>query len=148
MSLMSFPTLSTLSRTLHEMRNALDKAYGDEWNTPTTTTFWAPRVNIRETGEEIEISADLPGVKKEDLSVGIENNMLVLRGNRQSETEAKEGIFHRVEKIHGSFERSFSLPAGLVRDKISASLKDGVLWVRIPKAEEAKPKVVLVQVED
>ena len=148
MSLMSFPTLSTLTRTLHDMRSALDRAYGDEWNSPTTTTFWAPRVNIRETGEEIEISADLPGVKKEDLSVGIENNMLVLRGTRQSETEGKEGIFHRVEKIYGSFERSFSLPAGLVRDKISASLKEGVLMVRIPKADEAKPKVVQVQVED
>lgn len=148
MSLMSFPNFVSLSRTLNEMRNALEKSYLDEWNTPTTTAFWAPRVNVRETPEQIEISADLPGIKRDDLSVGIENNMLVIRGTRANETADKDGTFHRVEKVYGSFERSFSLPTGLVRDRISASLKDGVLVVSIPKTDEAKPRIVEVKVQE
>ena len=148
MSLTTFPSLSSFARTLHEMRNALDKAYADEFTGPTTTAMWAPRVNIRESREWIEISADLPGVRKEDLSVQVENNLLLLRGNRRDETEEQSGTFYRVEKVYGSFERTFSLPAGLRKDEVSATLKDGVLTVRVPKAEEAKPRQVEIQVQD
>lgn len=147
MSLVPFARLTPLARTLQEMRNELERAFGEDFSGPTTTTFWAPRVNVRETPEMIEISADLPGVKKEDLEIHVEQNLLVIRGSRKEEFEDKTGTWHRVEKVYGQFERAFNLPAGLVKDDIKASLRDGILTVSIPKAEEARPRQIEVKID-
>ncbi len=148
MTLMPFARLNSFARTMQEMRAELDRAFGqDALSTPTTTTFWAPRVNVRETTDEIEISADLPGVRKEDLEIHVEQNLLVIRGNRKDEPEDRSGTWHRVEKIYGQFERAFNLPSGLRREAIKAALRDGILTLTIPKAEEAKPRQIDVQID-
>ncbi len=130
------------------LRNELEKVFGEDFlSSPTTTTFWAPRVNVRESAEAIEISADLPGVAREDLQIHVEQNQLILRGTRKDDREDKSGTWHRVEKIYGQFERAFNLPSGLRRDDIKATLRDGILTVAIPKAEEARPRQVEIKVE-
>jgi HSP20 family protein len=109
---------------------------------------WMPAVDIYETAEhEVVIKADLPDMKREDVGVTVENNVLTLKGERKLEQEVRREHFHRIERRHGSFSRSFTLPSTVDASKISATYKDGVLTVRLPQREEAKPKQIAVNVE-
>jgi HSP20 family protein len=103
---------------------------------------WAPAVDIYETTDrEYVIKADLPEMKREDIQLTFEHNVLTLSGDRN--VEAVEGL-HRAERFHGRFSRSFTLPATVDGSRISAAYKDGVLTVRIPQREDAKPKQIEV----
>jgi len=109
---------------------------------------WVPAVDIYETdGHEVVIKAELPDVKKEDINVTFENNVLTLSGERKQEERTKRGQYQRVERHFGSFSRSFTLPATVDASRIAASYKDGVLTIRLPRREEAKPKQISVNVE-
>jgi HSP20 family protein len=110
-------------------------------------TNWLPACDIYETGKEIVLKAELPGLAKKDVFVSIENNVLTIRGERKFEEEVKRENFHRVERKYGEFLRSFTLPAYINADKILAEFKDGLLWVFMPKREEAKPKQIEVNVK-
>ncbi|MGE5708023.1 MAG: Hsp20/alpha crystallin family protein [Bacteroidota bacterium] len=144
--LIPFNNLATtlINRTMREMGQDLDRLYYED---STETTFWSPKVNISETPEQVIISADLPGIKQDDLSIHMEGNNLVLKGERKPETLGEGEHTHRVEKQYGAFQRSFSLPMTVQRDAIKASLKDGVLRINIPKRDEAKPKVIPIEIE-
>jgi HSP20 family protein len=103
---------------------------------------WAPAVDIYETSDrEYVIKADLPEMKREEIELTFEHNVLTLSGERKA--DAVEGL-HRAERFHGRFSRSFTLPAMVDGNRISASYKDGVLTVRVPRREEAKPKQIEV----
>jgi HSP20 family protein len=93
------------------------------------------------------IKAELPDVKKEDIGVTVENNVLTLTGERKQEQATKRDQFQRVERRFGSFSRSFTLPTSVDAGQIAASYKDGVLTIRLPRREEAKPKQISVNVE-
>ena len=109
---------------------------------------WVPAVDIYETdAHEVVIKAELPDVKKEDIGVTFENNVLTLTGERKQEQSTKREQFQRVERRFGSFSRSFTLPASVDAGQIAASYKDGVLTIRLPRREEAKPKQISVNVE-
>jgi HSP20 family protein len=110
-------------------------------------TKWAPVCDIYETEKEIMVKAELPGVKKENVSVSIENNLLTLYGERKFEEETKKENYHRVERTYGEFMRSFTLPAFVDNAKIQAEFKDGILTLTLPKLEEAKPKQIEVKVK-
>jgi HSP20 family protein len=110
------------------------------------TFGWSPMVDIVEDNNEYLIKADLPEVKKSEISVTVENGLLKIRGERKYETEDKSRTYHRVERSYGKFERSFSIPGDADGTKISAEFKDGVLMVHLPKDEKAKPKAVDVKV--
>lgn len=107
---------------------------------------WSPLVDISETRDDIIVNAEVPGMKKDDIKIIIQDNVLTLKGEKQKEKEEKDKSYHRVERSYGSFERSFSLPVSIQVDKIKANYKEGVLTIHLPKAEEAKPKEVTVQV--
>ena len=93
------------------------------------------------------IKADLPGVDKKDIEVKLENGVLSIRGEKQTETETGKGTKrHRTERFHGTFARSFTLPEAVKADQVDASYKDGVLKLAIPKAEEVKPKAIDIKV--
>jgi HSP20 family protein len=107
---------------------------------------WAPAVDIYETNDrEYIIKAELPEMKREDINLTFDNNVLTLSGERKAEFEADNGTFHRSERAYGRFTRSFTLPATVDGNRISATYKDGVLSVRIPQREEAKPKQIEVR---
>ena len=109
---------------------------------------WVPPVDIYETdAHEVVLKAELPDLKREDISVTFENGVLTLRGERKLEQEVKKDNFQRIERRHGAFSRSFTLPNTVDAGKISASYKDGVLTIRLPQREEAKPKQIAVNVE-
>ncbi len=109
---------------------------------------WVPAVDIYETdAHEVVIKAELPDVKKEDINVTFENDVLTLSGERKQEETTKREQYQRVERHFGSFSRSFTLPATVDASRIVASYKDGVLTIRLPRREEAKPKQISVNVE-
>jgi HSP20 family protein len=124
----------------------LNRMFSDIYS--ETARSWVPPVDIFETeNHEVVIKAEVPEVRKEDLKVTFENNVLTLSGERQSVENSTQDQFRRIERRHGSFTRSFTLPASVDAARISASYKDGVLTVRLPRREDAKPKSIDVNVE-
>ncbi len=107
---------------------------------------WSPSVDIKEDKEEYVVTAELPGMKKDDVQITFSNGTLKIEGERQKEKEEKNVNYHRVERVYGKFCRSFQLPSSIQQNKISAEFKDGILTVHLPKSEEAKPKVIEVKV--
>ena len=120
----------------------LDDFFNDGWNVPAVTqnTHWHPEVDIRETDDAFTIIADLPGLKKKDVNVNVKDGKLEISGERIFENKEENGSYHRRERSYGSFNRSFHLPEIVLEEKITASFKDGILSLEVPKAEEVKPK--------
>jgi HSP20 family protein len=125
----------------------LNRMFAD-WYGESFNRGWMPPVDIFETEQhEFVIKAELPDMKREDINLTFENNVLTLRGERKFENEAKRDNFHRVERSYGSFSRSFTLPNAVDPSRISAAYKDGVLTIRLPQREDAKPKQISVNAE-
>ena len=131
------------------LQEQINRVYGDGvGNTAeeSNLTPWAPAVDIFETEHELVVKADLPEVNPQDLDIRVENNILTIRGERKFENKVNEENYLRVERAYGSFSRSFSLANSVKSDAIKADYQDGVLTLSIPKREEAKPKLIKVNV--
>jgi HSP20 family protein len=111
-----------------------------------TVAEWAPLVDIVEDENEYRIKAELPEVKKEDVKVTVQDDVLTISGERTFEKEENGKKYRRVERAYGSFARSFTLPEDADGTKVAAGFKDGVLTVRLPKSEKAKPKSIEVKI--
>ena len=107
---------------------------------------FAPAVDVEERPEEFVLSVDLPGVSPKDVKVSFMGDTLTIRGERRQSSPAKDGNVHRSERVYGVFERSFLLGAPVRGDKVQASYRDGVLEIRVPKAEEARLREIEIQV--
>ena len=107
---------------------------------------WAPVVDIVEDENEYLIKAELPEVKKDDVKVTVQDDVLTISGERMFEKEEKGRKYHRMERAYGSFARSFTLPEDADGEKVAAEFKDGVLKVHLPKSEQAKPKSIEVKI--
>ena len=114
---------------------------------PFSMGGWSPSCDIYETENEIVVKAEIPGVKKEDVKLSMQDNVLTLSGERKFEEETKKENYVRVERGYGSFTRSFTLPPFVDATKIGAEFKDGLLEVKLPKLEQAKPKEVEIKVK-
>ena len=108
---------------------------------------WRPPVDIFEEDNGFVVQVDLPGVNKEDVTVEIKNNLLLIQGRRQVESDVEDDRYYRRERTCGTFQRSFSLRTAVAPDSIKASFKNGVLTIRIPHPEEQKPKKISVSVD-
>ncbi|HSF33767.1 MAG TPA: Hsp20/alpha crystallin family protein [Candidatus Tectomicrobia bacterium] len=104
-----------------------------------------PPVDVYESDQGLMLKADLPGFAKDDVQVEIKGNVLTIKGERKRDPDGKGVQYHRVERAYGAFQRSFKLPASVNASKAEASFKAGVLELKLPKAEEAKPKRVEVR---
>jgi len=108
---------------------------------------WAPPVDIYQNGDtEIVLKAELPDMVREDIDVTVDKGTLTIKGEKKFAGEPKEEQFHRIERRYGAFSRSFSLPQSVDATKVSAEYKNGVLTVRLPVREEAKPRSIKVDV--
>jgi HSP20 family protein len=105
---------------------------------------WLPAFDVSETSEEIVVQAELPGMEIKDIDITLTDGLLTIKGEKKKEKEDKQEHYHRVERVYGSFSRSFRLPAEVRADAIDAKYRDGVLVVTLPKAEEVKPKRIEV----
>ena len=108
---------------------------------------WVPAVDISEDDDNLYVDVDVPGMKKEDIKVSLEHNVLSLKGEKKQEKEVKEENYHRWERCYGSFSRAFELPIPVEANKIKANYRNGVLHVELPKAEEVKPKEIPIEVK-
>jgi HSP20 family protein len=110
-----------------------------------STRQWVPAVDIQETADAVVLHAELPGLKREDVNITLENHMLTVSGERKFEKNTRADDFHRIERSYGSFARTFTLPTNVKTDKVEASFQDGVLTVKLPKVEEAKPRKIEIR---
>ena len=136
------PTRELASMEIDRLNRMFSDLYAE------TTRAWVPPVDVFETeNHEVVIKAEVPDVKREDLKVNFENNVLTIAGERRAPEASAADQVRRIERRHGSFSRSFTLPTWVDASNIAASYKDGVLTVRLPRREEAKPKAISVNVE-
>ncbi len=111
------------------------------------SSSWIPPVDIYEDENNIVIKADLPGMDQKDIEVKVENNTLIIKGEKKFEDEEKKDNYHRIERFYGTFQRAFTLPDTVDVEKIKAAYKNGVLEITIPKKPETKPKQIKVEVK-
>ena len=118
-----------------------------DWLAPTRarSAALAPAVDLSEDEKSYIVSVELPGVRKEDVTVELQDEVLTIRGEKKSEREEKKGKSHWVERSYGSFCRSFTLPPSAVAEELKANFKDGVLSVEIPKREQAKTRQIAIK---
>jgi HSP20 family protein len=109
-----------------------------DWGFKWDSNVFTPRVDVTEDNDNLYVEADLPGISKNDVKVSVTGDVLTISGERKTEQRDENKNYYRIERSSGSFSRSFTLPAEIDSEKISAEFKDGVLKVTMPKTEEAK----------
>ncbi len=107
---------------------------------------WSPVIDVHQDKDNVYVKAELPGMKKEEIDISLHNGILTVSGERKQETEVKEGETFRSERYFGRFHRSVTLPSQVNAEQVSANYADGILSIQLPKAEEAKPKQIQVNV--
>jgi len=144
--LVNFPTdILGMQREINRMFDDFFRTDRDE--SSLLARDWKPAADIVEEDEAYVAKVELPGVKKDDVKITMQDNVLTIRGEKKEEKKGKEGGAHRVERYYGSFQRSFSLPSSVKSNGIEAEYKEGILTITMPKAEEARPKQIEVRVK-
>jgi HSP20 family protein len=138
-------------REFTSLQDRMNRLFGDAYlrrdDDVTAQGNWMPPVDIYETDRhDLVVKAELPDMTREDIEVTVENNVLTLRGTKKLPTDVKEDQFRRIERSYGTFSRSFTLPNTVDATKVSAEYKNGVLTVKLPFREEAKPRTINVEV--
>ncbi len=145
MTLVKYSPMRELFRTQNRLDQLVDSFFGDPLRSGFEPSGWAPQVDVEETPEAFVFRADLPGLNKKDITISVENNRLTIRGERKGLVDEKTSRVHRVERLVGSFSRSFQLPATVLSERVEASYRDGVLEVTVPKADEVKPREIEIR---
>ncbi len=131
---------------LSSLRDLLDSAFQLASSAPGSVPGWAPPLDIFEDTERVTIQVELPGMKKEDFELSLQDGVLTISGERKFEEEKREGESFRRERLFGAFSRSVTLPSAVKAEEVKATYEDGVLTVTLPKAEEAIPKKIQVNI--
>ena len=133
------PVSELAALEIDRLNRMFDSAFSGE----TARGAWAPVVDIYETPEQtVVVKADLPDLKREDIAVTFENNVLTIEGERKVASDVVREQFHRIERQYGAFRRSFTLPATIDAGKVDANYQDGVLTVKLPRREDTRPKQI------
>ncbi len=135
-----------LSDMRSEMNRLFDTFFGRTAPVGGLEGVWAPAVDMYETKNDLVVAVELPGVNEKEVSVSITGDMLTLRGERTHGEEVKQENYYRGERWFGKFERALPLPFPVQADKVKATYRDGVLTIRLPKAEEIRPKEIKIEV--
>lgn len=134
-------TTNRINRMLNDLFNDFDGSLQNG-----NAASWVPAVDVLEQADAIRIAAELPGVKPEDVKISVDNNVLSVQGKKQQLTEEQTERVHRYERTYGSFARSFTLPQTVDTARITAGFDNGVLTIMLPKAEQAKPRHIAIEV--
>ncbi|MEQ8834201.1 MAG: Hsp20/alpha crystallin family protein [Miltoncostaeaceae bacterium] len=141
-ALVRFDPFREITTLREDMNRLFSRTLGDA---PEAASTWSPAVDIFDAPEAIVLKAELPGLDAGDIQIEVDDNVLTLRGERRFEDRVEEGRYHRVERAYGAFQRTITLPQNVRADAITANVERGVLEVRVPKAEEARPRKIEVQ---
>ena len=134
---------------LNQLQKELERAHDVEGGEGSIATAeWAPAVDIKEDEDKFVIQADIPGVKPEEIDISMEDGVITIKGEKETEAKTEQNGYKRVERTFGSFYRRFSLPDTADAEAISAKSKHGVLEITIPKRESVKPKKINVSSEE
>jgi len=144
MDLARWEPFEGLSQVQSRISNLFEEAFGTPRQRQAGAGIWYPPVDILESKEGYLIRAELPGMKREDFNLELNDGILTLSGERKFEEAADGADYHRVERVAGKFSRSFYLPQTVKQEGIKATYRDGILEVDVPKAEEAKPRQIAV----
>ena len=145
-----FVPLRTPFEDVAGLQKRLNSIFNDFVGPDTSSASFVPAVDVYEDPEKLVLKLEIPGVKQDDLDIRLENQTLVIRGERKFEAPEQDGNgnkgYHRIERSYGNFVRSFGVPQTFDTEKISAAFKNGVLTVTLPKKEAAKPRQIKVEV--
>lgn len=147
MELMPWKPFGELGLFRREMDSLFDKFINQRPLFSSLRDEWLPSVDISETKDSVVVKAELPGVDTKDINVSITGGILTVKGEKKDEKEEKDEHRHYVERYHGSFQRSFQLPAEVKTDKIDATFDKGVLKIKLPKTEQAKKREIEITVK-
>ena len=141
-----------MMRELASMQGRMNRIWGSMYDRGhedvTSQSAWFPPVDIYETeGKEIVLKVELPGLKREDIDLTVEQNTLTIKGQRRRDEAIREQQYHRVERMYGSFSRSFTLPNTIESSGVRADYRDGVLTVTLPVRVDARPRQIQVEVK-
>ena len=128
-----------------EMDRLFERFLEPVWSEMPTFGEWEPKVDVTEDKDGITVKAELPGVEQKDVAVTMQDGMLVIKGEKESEKEEKDKRHHRVERTYGAFSRALRLPAAVDGSKATAEFKNGVVTIKLPKAPEAKGTAIPVK---
>lgn len=147
-SVVNWPSFNRLSDLRQEIDQLFDLPLAGLSGTSPWMSGWTPALDVYEDKDQFVITAELPGMKKEDIEVSLHNGSLTVSGERKSEYENREesGVY-RAERYFGRFQRTVDLPALVAGDGVKADYRDGILTITLPKAEEAKPRQINVNVK-
>jgi HSP20 family protein len=138
------------SRNFVQLQDRINKVFTEAFNRSEEGLMnrgaWIPPVDIYQNGKELVLKAELPDMKKEDIDIAIEEHTLTIKGEKKLDADVKDENVRRIERLYGSFTRSFTLPPTVDASNVSAEYKDGVLTLRLPIREEAKPRQIHVKV--
>jgi HSP20 family protein len=147
-SIVRFDPFEDITRLQREVNRLFDDN-GRQQTRPSTENAvlrsWAPSVDILEDNNEIVVTADVPGIKQEDIDIELTGETLTIKGERKFEDTARKDSYVRVERSYGAFQRSFTIGVPVQQQAVTANYKDGILEVRLPKSEEIKPKKVQIK---
>jgi HSP20 family protein len=129
---------------LMNLRDEVDRMFRDLYDGNEHQSGWMPSVDITEDKDSFVLSAELPGVKKEDVKISVRDNTLTIEGEKKSTSEKKDDDYYRNERFFGKFTRSFTLNSEVDTDKIKADFEHGVLTVSLPKTEKVKPRQIAI----
>jgi HSP20 family protein len=141
-SVVRFDPFREITTLREDMNRLFSRSLGDS---PAAVNAWSPAVDIFDAPDAIVLKAELPGINPDDIDIEVDDNVLSITGERRFEEHVEEGRYHRVERAYGRFQRSITLPPNVRADQITAGVENGVLEVRVPKAEEAKPRKIAVK---
>jgi HSP20 family protein len=134
-----------LGQLRREMDTLFDRFFEGWAFRGAETGKWMPALDLSESGKEVTVKAEIPGMDPKDIDISLKGNVLTLRGERKQETEERDENFHRVERAYGAFSRSITLSADVDANKVKASYKDGILKIQMPKTREESVKRIEVK---
>lgn len=129
-----------------EMNLLFDAVFGRSTGVAVTDRVWAPAIDMYETKDDLYVLCEVPGVREKEVQVSITNDVLTIKGERNQQQEVKDDSHYRLERWFGRFEQSVPLPMPVQSDKVKATYRDGVLEIKLPKAEAVKPKEIKIEV--
>ena len=138
--------LDQLSNLRHEINRLFELPFGESAR-ESEFFGWAPAVDLFEDKDNVVVRAELPGMKKEDIEISLHQGSVIISGERKEESESGDGETSRSERFFGRFQRALELPKPVDANKVTATYKDGVLTVKLPKTEESKPKQITVKAD-
>lgn len=128
-----------------EVDRLFDRFFESGWPETPALGDWEPTVDVTEDKDTVTVKAELPGVEQKDIGVSLQDGVLTIKGEKQAEKEEKDKRHHRVERSYGAFLRAIRLPAAVETGKVTATFKDGVVTITLPKAPEAKGTTIPVK---